>query len=163
VPHHEHEDDDREHGQLRRPSLPDEAGGAQAELLLGQQVGQVGDGQQEGGRVGQPDRRERERQRAQAELGGQGEPDGGQQHRGGVDAEHPGRDGGQRREQQEQREPVAAGDPSGQVRAHVEQSRVVAQVGDHLDQHQEQQDRPDALSELEKAPAQRPNAIGADW
>ena len=123
---------------------------AAAELVLREEVGQVGDGQQQAGGVGQPDRGERERQRAEAELGRQREPDRGEQDGGGVDAEHP---RGDRREQRRTAGRAAAGcrrRPSGHVGADVEQPGVVAQVGHHLDQRQEQQDRPDALGDVEE-------------
>ena len=158
---HRHHDD--EDGQLGGPGLADEPGRAQPEVLLRQQVGQVGHRQQQRGGVGQPDRRERERQRAQPQLRGHREADRREQHGGGVDAEHPRRDRRERREQQEQRDPAAAGDPGGDVRRDVEQPRVVAQVGDHLDQHQEQQDRPDALRDVEEPDAHRPVLNGAGW
>ena len=86
------------------------------------------------------------------ELGGQRQPDRGEQHGRGVDAEHPRRTPWPARvNSRNSTQPAAARDPGGHVRADVEQPRVVAQVGHHLDQHQEQQDRPDPFRDARGA------------
>ena len=106
-------------------------------------------GQQQGGRVGQPQRRHRERQRRSAELAGDGDGHRGQQDRGRVEAEDDGaaRQRGRRRAATARRPvPPRPGRRGGQRRRR--RPARSADLGDEGDGDEEDEDRRDALDEV---------------
>ena len=127
---------------LRQPEVGDEGAGMLPAALDGQQVGEVGDRQQQAGRVGQPHGGERERQRRQRELRGDGQRDRRQHHRGGVDAQGDRGDRGQRAVEREEERRVPAAGAGDEMRGDVEDLRVGAQVADEGDQQEEGEHRP---------------------
>ena len=133
---------DAEHDHLRQPEVGDEGAGMLPAALDGQQVGEVGDRQQQARRVGQPHGREGERQRRQVELRGHGQRDRRQHHRRGVDAEGDRRDGGQGAVEREQDRGASTARAGDEVGGDVEDLRVRAQVADEGDQQEEGEDRP---------------------
>ena len=121
---------DQQTHHCRCPHQPGELHRAESQPLLGQQVGQVGDGQQQRGRIGQPDAGQGERQRRNSGMHGQEDHHRRHQHRGGVQGQEHRGYGGQRDHQQPQGKhpaPAQGCEPSGHG---PEQPGLVHQFGD---------------------------------
>ena len=157
-PEHHDGRDDRDDG--RHGHQPDVAQGPDAERrerVQGQQVGEVGDGKEQGGRVGQPERRHGERQGWGADLTGHRDGHRGQQHRGRVEAEHDGAHHREPDDEQPEHEHASLGDARGVVRHDVEKTRQVADLGDEGDRDEEDEDRRHALDEQAEVEHVRPS------
>ena len=111
------------------------------EVLHGEQVGEVGDGEEERSGVGQEERRQREGGCSHPDLPSHRERDRREQHCGRVEPEEGRDEDRQRGEQQPQHDGVVTGQAGRGVTRDVEDAREVGDLGDDGDGHEEGHDR----------------------
>ena len=143
VQHREHRDGDEHGDQARQRHQRDVLRGAQVEVAQREQVGEVGDRQEERGGVGEQHRGHREEHGVDPQPYGDRQHHRGEQHGGGVEGEHRGAGDGDRH----QPDPDAAYRPVRGVHHavgdQVEEAQAGAQLGEHRREHEEQEDRAD--------------------
>ena len=131
---HQHRDQHRRH----HPREPEER---QPDVPHRQQVGQVRDGQQQGGGVGHPQAGVGAGPRR--DPGGRGgrQHDGREQHDGGVERQRRGDQGREHEDAGEQRHGVVAAQPAYAAGGRGEDARPAADVADDQDGDEEEDDR----------------------
>jgi hypothetical protein len=117
--------------------------------MLCEQVREVRDGQQQGCRVREPHRREREGQWREADVAREHDDDGRQEHGGRVEGEEHGGDDRDRHDEHPEHPGPAAAPVGSPMRERREHARLVAQFRHHRDGDDEQEDGPDALGDRE--------------
>ena len=115
------------------------------EVMQRKEIGEVGDRQEQRGRVGQPEGRHREGQWRHAHLVGDGDGHRGQQHRRRVEAQQDRARAGEHDDEQPQHHHPPSSDLGGEVRGLVEDAGEVTDLGDDRDGDEEGQHGQDPL------------------